>query len=326
MRRCLILSTGHSALFDYIRAGDALGAKSFLERLSKHGKNAVNLVINARDEQQFTPSMACVAELSRAKTEKNKMKTSQKKGKQTGRTEILKLLISKGANLKATDDWGRSIAHLAAANSDVQAIIMISEKAPDTFEALDSDGFSAADYSHSDDLDKILRLGVEADCGEKRVLLDKLRSRFNPPLSKLQDAATLSDPPSPQSPRSLVDLHEMDEEEELDRLTPSAAAEQAVECLAKGLSVEMAKKVNEGLELSEMAKKQLRSINACFVKKGKGRISEDLDDTAGTISADGLFEDRRFGEAPEDDNGGFEGGHKDAPICPPKNDRRKDHP
>lgn len=283
------LSThGHSALFDYIRAGDARGAKRFLERMSFHGKNAIKLAINSRDGSNFTPSMACVAEVSQAKTEKLP-KSARKNDRARGRKEILKMLIAEGADMNAADDWGRGVAHLAAMNNDYEAILVLAESNPSSLkDQLDSDGFSAADYSHDDDLDSLLRAGGGNE--QKGVLMDKLRSRFNPPLSKIHSATTLSE-------------LQIEGEEELDRQTPSAAAEQNIESLADDLSVEMTEAMThrpiKGLELGEMAKKQLRNINQYFEgdegKKADGLLQDrplEEDDRENIISADGLFQDR----------------------------------
>lgn len=271
------LYTRHSALFDFIKNGDAEGAGKFIKKLERHGENAIKLAVNSRDENNFTPVMACVSEISE-RTAAKKAPTKSTSLKKEGRRQILKMLIDEGADMNATDDWGRGVSHIAAVNGDVQALMILAESAPHmSFDLTDNDGFKASDYSHDEDLDKLL------NTEPKSVVIDKLRARFNPPKSKLREAKSLEDLGLGSSVGK-----EADEGSE-DR------AGRTIDDLTDDLSEEMKGCVIKGLEhdVPHLTRKQLRSVDDVLsitplldpYEVLERDLCEEKSDTIGTISA-----------------------------------------
>jgi hypothetical protein len=174
----------HSGLFDYIKRADSAGLRAFLAKLDKKGPNAVRLAVNARDESNFTPLMAVVAEVNKKRLVKMMTPTAEdRRETKANRLSIIDTLIERGADLNSCDLWGRTAGHFAAMNNDQDACRKLTD-AGASLDLLDEDGFAPADYSHSETLDEELRFPWSENRGtlSKVVHQDKTRSRYHPPL------------------------------------------------------------------------------------------------------------------------------------------------
>jgi hypothetical protein len=182
----------HSGLFDYIKSADSVGLRAFLAKLDKKGPNAIKLAVNARDESNFTPLMAVVAEANNKRLVKMMTPTAEdRRATKANRLSIIDTLIERGADLNSCDVWGRTAGHFAAMNNDQDACRRLTD-AGASLDLLDEDGFAPADYSHSETLDDELRFpwSENREPLSKVVHQDKTRSRYHPPLQRNLRVAT----------------------------------------------------------------------------------------------------------------------------------------
>ena len=141
------VTRSYSGLFTHIKHGDVAKVSSFLSKISnKGGRNALKLAVNSRDAAGLTPLMVTAS-----------IPSVDSKAAHNKQAIIQALLKTPGVDVNAQDGWGRTALHICSQNNDREVVKMLLDAGADK-EILDSDYFSAADYTTDQTIDEQLHL------------------------------------------------------------------------------------------------------------------------------------------------------------------------